>query len=86
MAINRARGVLPPPGQQPECCSGEHGPLIMTVGDPMQSTQRVKDGRMVQVNRAMGGKRFTINVTEFEKSPDSHLVLLRVPCDLVGRG
>jgi hypothetical protein len=50
----------------------EHGPLIMTLGDPMQSTQRVKDGRMVQVNRVMGGKRFTIDVMEFEKSPDSH--------------
>jgi hypothetical protein len=50
----------------------ERGPLIMTVGDPMQSTQRVKDGRMVQVNRVMGGERFTIDVTEFEKSPDSH--------------
>jgi len=49
----------------------ERGPLIMTVGDPMQSTQRVKDGRLVQVNRVMGGKRFTIDVTEFEKSPDS---------------
>jgi hypothetical protein len=48
----------------------DRGPLIMTVGDPMQSTQRVKDGRMVQVNRVMGSKRFTIDVTEFEKSPD----------------
>jgi hypothetical protein len=47
-----------------------HGPLIMTVGDPMQSTQRVKDGKLVQVNRAMAGKRFTIDVTDFEKSPD----------------
>jgi hypothetical protein len=50
----------------------DRGPLIMTVGDPMQSTQRVKDGKMVQVNRVMGGKRFTIDVTEFEKSPDGH--------------
>jgi hypothetical protein len=48
----------------------ERGPLIMTVGDRMQSTQRVKDGKLVQVNRMMGGKRFTIDVTEFEKSPD----------------
>jgi Protein of unknown function (DUF3386) len=48
----------------------DHGPLIMTLGDPMQSTQRVKDGRMVQVNRLMGGKRFTIDVVEFEKSSD----------------
>ncbi|HLN32241.1 MAG TPA: DUF3386 family protein [Gemmataceae bacterium] len=47
-----------------------HGPLIMIVGDPMNSTQRVKDGKMVQVNRQMGGKRFTIDVTEFEKSAD----------------
>jgi Protein of unknown function (DUF3386) len=30
----------------------------------------VKDGKMVQVNRMMGGQRFTIDVTEFEKSPD----------------
>jgi hypothetical protein len=50
----------------------DRGPLIMTLGDPMQSTQRVKDSRMVQVNRVMGGKRFTIDVTEFEKSPDGH--------------
>jgi hypothetical protein len=49
----------------------DRGPLILTVGDPMQSTQRVKDGRLVQVNRVMGGKRFTIDVTEFEKAPDS---------------
>jgi hypothetical protein len=48
----------------------EHGPLILTIGDPMQSTVRVKDGKTVQVNRLMGGKRFTIDVTEFEKSPD----------------
>jgi Protein of unknown function (DUF3386) len=47
----------------------ERGPLIMTVGDPMQSTQRVKDGRLVQVNRVMGGKRFMIDVTEFESHP-----------------
>ena len=46
----------------------EHGPLILTVGDPMQSTQRVKDGKLMQVNRVMGNKRFTIDVTEFEKS------------------
>jgi len=48
----------------------ERGPLIMTVGDPMNSTQRIKDSKMVQVNRQMGGKRFTIDVTEFEKSAD----------------
>ncbi len=46
----------------------DRGPLIMTAGDPLQSTQRVKDGKLVQVNRLMGGKRFTIDVTEFEKS------------------
>jgi hypothetical protein len=48
----------------------DRGPLIQTVGDQMNSTQRIKDGKMVQVNRMMGGKRFTIDVTEFEKSPD----------------
>jgi Protein of unknown function (DUF3386) len=48
----------------------QRGPLILTVGDPMQSSERVKDGRLVQVNRAMGSKRFTIDVTEFEKVPD----------------
>ena len=52
----------------------EHGPLIMTMGDPMQSTQRVKDGKLVQVNRMMGGKRFTIDVTQFEKAPDGRRV------------
>jgi hypothetical protein len=50
----------------------DRGPLIMTVGDKMQSTQRVKEGKMVQVNRLMGTKRFTIDVTQFEKSPDGH--------------
>jgi Protein of unknown function (DUF3386) len=48
----------------------ERGPLIMTVGDAMASTQRVKDGKLVEVNRTMAGKRFTIDVTRFEKSPD----------------
>jgi hypothetical protein len=48
----------------------ERGPLILTVGDAMQSTQRVKEGKLVQVNRVMGGKRFTIDVTEFERSPE----------------
>ncbi|HZU35998.1 MAG TPA: DUF3386 family protein [Gemmataceae bacterium] len=42
-----------------------HGPLIMMVGDRMQSTERVKDGKLVQVNRRMAGKRFTIDVTRF---------------------
>jgi len=48
----------------------ERGPLILTVGDAMQSTQRVRDGKLVQVNRVMGGKRFTIDVTDFEKTAD----------------
>jgi hypothetical protein len=52
----------------------DRGPLILTVGDPMQSTQRVKDGKLVQVNRMMGSKRFTIDVTEFEKAPDGQRV------------
>jgi Protein of unknown function (DUF3386) len=52
----------------------ERGPLILTVGDPMQSTQRVKDSKLVQVNRVMAGKRFTIDVTEFEKAPDGQRV------------
>jgi hypothetical protein len=46
------------------------GPLILLLGDPMNSSQRVKDGKLVQVNRVMGGKRFTIDVTQFEKAPD----------------
>jgi hypothetical protein len=52
----------------------ERGPLILTMGDPMQSTERVKDGKLVQVNRVMGGKRFTIDVTEFEKTADGERV------------
>jgi hypothetical protein len=52
----------------------ERGPLLLTVGDPMQSTQRIKDGKLVQVNRMMAGKRFTIDVTEFEKAPDGQRV------------
>jgi hypothetical protein len=51
----------------------ERGPLIMTVGDAMQSTQRIKDGKLVQVNRRMGGQRFTIDVTEFENVPDGRV-------------
>jgi hypothetical protein len=52
----------------------DRGPLILTVGDPMQSTQRVKDGKLVQVNRVMGGRRFTIDVTAFAKAPDNRRV------------
>jgi hypothetical protein len=50
----------------------DRGPLILTVGDPLQSTERVKDGKLVQVNRVMGGKRFTIDVMQFEPAPDGH--------------
>lgn len=50
------------------------GPLILILGDSMNSSQRVKDGKLVQVNRVMGGKRFTIDVTEFEKAPDGQRV------------
>jgi hypothetical protein len=49
----------------------DRGPLIQMLGDAMHSTQRVKEGKLVQVNRLMGDKRFTIDVTEFEKAPDS---------------
>jgi hypothetical protein len=48
----------------------ERGPLIQVWGDALHSSQRVKDGKLVQVNRLMGGKRFTIDVTAFEKAPD----------------
>jgi hypothetical protein len=51
----------------------ERGPLVMMVGDAMQSTQRIKDGKLVQVNRRMGGKRFTIDVTQFENAPDGRV-------------
>jgi hypothetical protein len=69
--------VPPAPGKperpQPETVivveDDVRGPLILTIGDPMNSSQRVKDGKLVQVNRQMGTKRFTIDVTEFEKSP-----------------
>jgi len=47
-----------------------NGPLIMLVNDALQSTERVKDGKLVQVNRRMGGKRFTIDVTEFAPAGD----------------
>jgi hypothetical protein len=50
------------------------GPLILLLGDSMNSSQRVKDGKLVQVNRLMGGKRFTIDVTEFEKASDGQRV------------
>jgi len=70
--------VSPAPGKpdrpQPESViiveDDARGPLILILEDPMHSSQRVKDGKLVQVNRLMGGKRFTIDVTEFEKSPD----------------
>jgi hypothetical protein len=48
----------------------DRGPLILTASDLMLSSQRVKDGKFVQVNRTMGGRRFTIDVTRFEKSTD----------------
>jgi hypothetical protein len=51
----------------------ERGPLVMIVGDAMHSTQRIKDGKLVQVNRRMGGQRFTIDVTEFENVPDGRV-------------
>lgn len=46
------------------------GPLIMSLGDDLHSTHRVKDGKLVQVNRMMGGRRFTIDTTGYTKSPD----------------
>jgi hypothetical protein len=48
----------------------ERGPLILTTGDIMLSSQRVKDGKIVQVNRRVGMRRFTIDVNRFEKSSD----------------
>jgi hypothetical protein len=74
--------VAPAPGKpeppQPESVilveDDERGPLVMILGDPMHSSQRVKDGKLVQVNRQMGGKRFTIDVVEFAKSPVAHRV------------
>jgi hypothetical protein len=70
--------VPPVPGAaarpQPEAVivveDDERGPLIQVLGDALHSSQRVKDGKLVQVNRLMGGQRFTIDVTEFEKAPD----------------
>src|SRR5207248_8808805 len=66
-----ASGSRPPAACVIDVEDDDRGPLIMTPGDPMQSTQRVKDGRLVQVNRAMEGKRFTIDVTRVEKSSDN---------------
>jgi len=48
----------------------DRGALILSAGDPMLSSQRVKDGKIVQVNRRIGLRRFTIDVTRFEKSTD----------------
>lgn len=45
----------------------ERGPLIMPLGDAMHSTYRVKDGKLVQVNRTAHGSRFTIDVQAFEQ-------------------
>jgi hypothetical protein len=67
---------VPPATERPQPPSvivvedDDRGPLILTVGDPMQSTQRVKDGKLVQVNRVMGSRRFTIDVLEFAPAPD----------------
>lgn len=46
------------------------GPLIMPIGDALHSTVRVKDGKLVQVNRKMAGRRFTIETTAYEKTPN----------------
>lgn len=46
------------------------GPLLLVVGDPLHSSYRVKDGHLMQVNRHMGDRRFSINVTGFDKAPD----------------
>jgi len=48
----------------------DRGPLIMPLGDALHSTYRVKNGQLVQVNRAMHGVRFSINVQGFEKMAD----------------
>lgn len=48
----------------------ERGPLLLVLGDPLASSYRVKDGRLVQVNRHMGEQRFSIDVTGFATVSD----------------
>lgn len=40
------------------------GQLILFQDDPFQSSYRIKDGSVVQINRQMGTTRFTIHIQE----------------------
>jgi hypothetical protein len=46
--------------------NAEHplGQLIIFQDDPFQSSYRIKDGSVVQINRQMGPTRFTIHILE----------------------
>ena len=72
-AVSRGR-QLPVAGGRHRRGGRGRGPLVLTVGDPMHSTQRVKDSRLVQVNRLMGGKLLHHRRHRIEKAPDGHRV------------
>ena len=46
------------------------GRLVVLDGDPFSSSYRVADGQVVQVNRAMGGGRFSIVIHARTSAPD----------------
>lgn len=60
----------PAPGYAVLVEDEDRGPLIVELNNEMNSAYRVKDGRMVQVNRTVHGLRFTIDVKRFEKMSD----------------
>jgi hypothetical protein len=54
--------------------SDPRGRLVRFYDDPMGSSYRVREGRIVQVNRQMGETRFSINVLEHVQTTDGRLL------------
>jgi hypothetical protein len=50
------------------------GRLVVLDGDPFASSYRVADGAVVQVNRTMGGGRFSIVITARTVAPDGRVL------------
>jgi hypothetical protein len=54
--------------------SDPRGQLVQFHDDPFASSYRIRDGRIVQVNRQMGSTRFSINILEHVQTADSRLL------------
>jgi hypothetical protein len=53
------------------------GPRLTINGDGMNSSYRVKDGRITQINRRMPHMAFTINVEDSAQTQDNKLITTR---------